>query len=365
MEQFATVIVKPTLDCDLHCRHCYHPITDRPKDVLSIETYERMVKLVKDHFEYSRYIWHGGEPLLAPFSFYKKAFAVQKKYYGKMGCDNTIQTSGSLLTQRFIEFCKSNRVNLGVSYEGGFDDWSLPTIGELRTLVKNCPAIETGGSCGVTDNCSTSSCRDSSCNGCTSGSAEYSQLGDADTLWAERYDSSTYWSIDFTTAKIVSGQGIFAGTTNKNVRCVRPGICEFGETWNGSQCVNPCGSNPCAGIEHSNGTCTATNATEYTCGCANNYYWNASTLKCEEKGLHCGDGAVQEEYGETCEPSLFSATTCYKPVSEESCGNCGSDVISTYATYQSVCNSCELNWTQVSSDQTDCGGEVPEPRCEF
>ena len=121
MEQFATVIVKPTLDCDLHCRHCYHPITDRSDRLLDIGTYERMVRLVREHFEYSRYIWHGGEPLLAPFSFYKKAFAVQKKYYGKMGCDNTIQTSGSLLTQRFIEFCKSNRVNLGVSYEGGLD----------------------------------------------------------------------------------------------------------------------------------------------------------------------------------------------------------------------------------------------------
>ena len=106
MEQFATVIVKPTLDCDLHCRHCYHPLSDRSNEVLSIDTFERMVKLVKEGFEYSRYMWHGGEPLLAPMSFYKKAFAVQKKYYGKTGCDNTIQTSGSLLSQRFIEFCR-------------------------------------------------------------------------------------------------------------------------------------------------------------------------------------------------------------------------------------------------------------------
>ena len=128
MEQFVTVIVKPTLDCDLHCRHCYHPITDRPDRLLDIDTYERMVKLVKDGFEYSRYIWHGGEPLLAPMSFYKKAFAVQKKYYGKTGCDNTIQTSGSLLSQRFIEFCRSNKVNLGVSYEGGFENGLRPDM---------------------------------------------------------------------------------------------------------------------------------------------------------------------------------------------------------------------------------------------
>ena len=128
MEQFVTVIVKPTLACDLHCRHCYHPESDRSDEILDIDTFEKTVKLVKEGFEHSRYIWHGGEPLLAPMSFYKKAFAVQKKYYGKMGCDNTMQTSGSLLNQRFIEFCKSNRVNIGVSYEGGFENGLRPDM---------------------------------------------------------------------------------------------------------------------------------------------------------------------------------------------------------------------------------------------
>jgi uncharacterized protein len=96
--------------------------------MMTQDTFERTVRLVSEGYDATRFIWHGGEPLLATESFYKKALSSERKYYGRdlLRCGNTIQTNGTLLKPRFIEFCKSNRVNLGVSYEGGFEKGLRP-----------------------------------------------------------------------------------------------------------------------------------------------------------------------------------------------------------------------------------------------
>jgi formylglycine-generating enzyme required for sulfatase activity len=54
--------------------------------------------------------------------------------------------------------------------KGGHTDWRYPAIGDLRTLIRDCPATEAGGSCPVVDGqCTTSDCNDFACDSCPGG----------------------------------------------------------------------------------------------------------------------------------------------------------------------------------------------------
>ena len=209
--------------------------------------------------------------------------------------------------------------------EGGFDDWTLPTIDELRTLVQNCESIETGNSCPVsevedclTDECRTGDCFPLECPEDKSGI--YSKLGDNDRLWASsKVSGADYegvesaWIMLFDHAQIMdnlvvsTGQHVrcvrkedpcqpenpCAGKANSTGKCIRKGAetfacgCAENYAWNGSGCVLSCSTNPCGTVENSDGTCTITGETTYECGCKTNYTWTASQCKADTRKADC------------------------------------------------------------------------------
>ncbi|HPM47780.1 MAG TPA: DUF1566 domain-containing protein [bacterium] len=99
----------------------------------------------------------------------------------------------------------------------------LPTISELRTLIQNCLATETGGECKATDDClSWDDCWANSCYGCEyNDSGKYSVFGDTYWFWSSspRVDGSTdyIWSVSFRSGGVSYSK---KDTSNGNVRCV-------------------------------------------------------------------------------------------------------------------------------------------------
>lgn len=120
------VLAKPVgASCNLRCKYCYyleksHLYRNAPVRVMSDELLERFVQeyIQAQTMSQVLFTWHGGEPLMRPLSFYKKAVALQERYAFGRQIDNTIQTNGTLLTDEWCEFFKEHNWLVGISIDG-------------------------------------------------------------------------------------------------------------------------------------------------------------------------------------------------------------------------------------------------------
>ncbi|MCQ2084810.1 MAG: radical SAM protein [archaeon] len=122
MSRFLSVVIKPTLACNMACRHCYHTSEELTSEArISFDRLERLFNILSKEYDSVWFVWHGGEPLEMPFVFYKKVLDMQEKIFGPERYGNTIQTNGLKLDRKFINFCKEKKVNIGISHEGPYD----------------------------------------------------------------------------------------------------------------------------------------------------------------------------------------------------------------------------------------------------
>lgn len=117
----ATVIVKPTHNCNMRCRYCYIPPTAERGRMSSLtlqNTIEKPTRFTGKKFE-THFIWHGGEPLLVGLPFYQKAVQIEGKLETEgYNISNGIQTNGTLLNGPFLDFFEEHKFGIGLSLDG-------------------------------------------------------------------------------------------------------------------------------------------------------------------------------------------------------------------------------------------------------
>lgn len=120
------VMLKPAGSlCNLRCKYCYYLeknalYTEQKNHVISDEILD---KFIREYIEAHTspdvlFCWHGGETLMRPISFYRRAIELQRKYARGRRIDNTIQTNATMLTDEWCEFFRENNFLVGVSIDG-------------------------------------------------------------------------------------------------------------------------------------------------------------------------------------------------------------------------------------------------------
>lgn len=115
-----TCIVKVTNACNLNCPYCYNKINSENHEILPISTLEKVLENIVNNYKHGEIIFHGGEPFLAGYDWYVKAFDLINQYIFKYNIRLKIgiQTNGTLLNDEIIKLFKINGANIGLSFDG-------------------------------------------------------------------------------------------------------------------------------------------------------------------------------------------------------------------------------------------------------
>ncbi len=111
------IMIVPTLGCPSDCSYCWS--SEEGSHVMSIETIEEIVGWLKDfRSEPITFTFHGGEPLLAGYDFYKKALPLLTDELKDFKPALAIQTNLWCMVDELAELFAEYNIPIGSSLDG-------------------------------------------------------------------------------------------------------------------------------------------------------------------------------------------------------------------------------------------------------
>ena len=125
-QSFIIPIIKVTDSCNFSCQYCHYAQKHLNSRLMTAAECKHIIKQcfdynVRNHNTCMRVIFHGGEPLLQPISFYEEMLAYENElsqlspgftFY------NSIQTNGYLVDSDWVTFFEKSKFDVGISIDG-------------------------------------------------------------------------------------------------------------------------------------------------------------------------------------------------------------------------------------------------------
>jgi uncharacterized protein len=120
--QCDAVVIQPTKFCNIDCSYCYLPHRNS-RSQMSLSTLRQIItRLAEEELirnKSLKIIWHIGEPLAIPITFYRDAVSNIREILGATyEIRHSVQTNATLISEAWCRFFKENNFEIGVSLDG-------------------------------------------------------------------------------------------------------------------------------------------------------------------------------------------------------------------------------------------------------
>jgi uncharacterized protein len=118
------LVLQPSPFCNINCDYCYLPNRSSKKRM----PLEIVAAIIEKAFAADlvsgplTVIWHAGEPLAVPISYYQEAFReIRRTAPAQAVIRHCMQSNGTLLNEAWCQFIRDHNVSIGLSIDGPAD----------------------------------------------------------------------------------------------------------------------------------------------------------------------------------------------------------------------------------------------------